>query len=285
VIAADVTFSNARELVATFAPGEAGLASGPLRWQVISTLRTRGCVRTHRDRNGCVVLFPRSPARLDLHTPQLVGCAVTGPSLVYAATTHRRVIALTFDDGPSPYTPQLLALLERERVPATFFEIGDQIALYGHGGTIERRMLSDGDMIGDHTWDHRDVSAGGLFAERELRRAAAAIRAATGGFTPCLFRPPYGDVGPGLISLARSLGFTTVNWNVDPRDWSRPGVAAIADNVIANARPGAIVIQHDGGGDRSETVAAVQIEIAALESEGYRFETVTDLLGYRLIYK
>jgi peptidoglycan/xylan/chitin deacetylase (PgdA/CDA1 family) len=286
LIAAAVTFSGGRDLVATFVPGQVDLTYTALRWQVISTLRTPPCVAAHHDHNGCVALAPAKPTLLALHVPQLAGCVATGPKWVFNARTLQRVIALTFDDGPSPYTSQLLSLLESEHVPATFFEVGKWISVYGQGGAIERRMLADGDMIGDHTWDHADLRRlAAPAATLELMRTASAIRAATGGFTPCLFRAPCGDVSPALASLARSLGFTTIQWNIDPRDWALPGVTAIAGNVIANARPGAIVIQHDGGGNRSETVAAVKIEIDTLKSEGYRFETVTDLLGYRLIYK
>jgi peptidoglycan/xylan/chitin deacetylase (PgdA/CDA1 family) len=285
-ISAAVTLTGGRDLAATFSPDQAGLAYVPLRWQVITTLRSPRCVRTHHDRNGCVALLPRAPSLLALHVPRLVGCEAAGPRMVYSGPASQRAIALTFDDGPSPYTPELLTLLEQEHVPATFFEIGNQIALYGQQGAIERRMLADGDMIGDHTWDHHDVARmGPTEAAQELTRTAEAIRTATGGFTPCLFRPPYGDVSRPVEVLARLLGFTTIGWNVDPRDWARPGVPAIAGNVISHARPGAIVIQHDGGGDRSETVAAVRIEIDTLRHEGYTFETVTDLLGLRLIYK
>jgi peptidoglycan/xylan/chitin deacetylase (PgdA/CDA1 family) len=81
------------------------------------------------------------------------------------------------------------------------------------------------------------------------------------------------------------MGFTTIQWDVDPQDWRRPGTDAIYDNVVDHAHPGAIVLQHDGGGDRSETLAAVPREIATLRSRGYRFVTVTQLLGQRLIYR
>jgi len=81
------------------------------------------------------------------------------------------------------------------------------------------------------------------------------------------------------------MGFTTIQWDIDPRDWARPGSTAIYDNVITNAHPGAIVIQHDGGGNRSETLAALPQEIATLRRRGYTFVTVTQLLGQRLIYK
>ncbi len=270
-----------RELTASFLPAAAGLGYAPVRWQVMSTVSGPGCAGPL----GCRASFPFRPAVAPLHTPRLVGCAATGPAWLGQGPTNVHAVALTFDDGPWPDTGQFLDILEREHVPATFFEIGDQVASYGYGGSVERRMLADGDMIGDHTWNHPDVAGAGAFAAGEISRAAAAIRTATHGFEPCLFRAPYGDVSPALIKLARSMGFTVIQWDVDPRDWAEPGVSAIYANVIDHAHNGAIIIQHDGGGDRSETLAALPLEIKQLRREGYRFETVTQMLGQRLIYK
>jgi len=285
VIEAVVTRASDSELTATFLPADVGAGYRPLRWQVLSTQRPPACTPPAPSDLGCYVLFPARPTLLRLHAPQLIGCTAVGPAFVYHGPTDRREVALTFDDGPWYDTSAFLSLLEREHVNATFFEIGDQIGPLGQGGSIERRMLADGDMIGDHTWSHPDVGAGGAFAATQISQAAAAIRRATGGFEPCLFRAPYGDVGAGLISVARSLGFTTIQWNVDPRDWARPGVSAIYGNVLANTRPGSIIIQHDGGGDRSETLAALPYEIDGLRREGYQFVTVTQMLGEQLIYK
>jgi peptidoglycan/xylan/chitin deacetylase (PgdA/CDA1 family) len=176
-------------------------------------------------------------------------------------------------------------MLERYNVPATIFQIGRQIATYGQGGALERRMLADGDMIGDHTWSHSVVAGAGPFARTQIEQAAVAVRTATDGFTPCLFRAPYGAVSPALLVEARSLGYTTIQWTIDPRDWALPGISEIESNVITNARPGAIVELHDGGGDRSQTLAALPDIITTLEARGYRFVTVTQLLQQRLVYR
>ena len=146
-------------------------------------------------------------------------------------------------------------------------------------------MLADGDMIGDHTWTHPMMTGLSPAAQSsELEQTAGAIRDRT-GFTPCLWRPPYGDIDPQLVSLARSLGFLTIMWDIDPRDWALPGVGAIEANVLGNAHNGAIVIQHFGGGPRFETLAALPDEITSLRARGYQFVTVAQLLGLRLIYK
>jgi len=284
-ISATVARASTDELSATFLPASVGLSYRSVRWQVISTLRSGSCVPARPNPAGCVTTFPRASAVTKLHTPQVVGCVPSGAPFVFNGPSTHREIALTFDDGPWYDTPQFLDILEREHVHATFFEIGEQISVYGEHGAVERRMLADGDMIGDHTWSHPDVAGAGSFAAGQISQAAAAIRQATGGFTPCLFRAPYGDVSAALISEARAMGFTTIQWDIDPRDWALPGTNAIYQNVISNAHPGAIVIQHDGGGNRSETLAALPREIDTLRSEGYQFVTVTQLLGQRLIYR
>jgi peptidoglycan/xylan/chitin deacetylase (PgdA/CDA1 family) len=285
LVSATIARSSSSELTATFVPTAANIAYQPLRLQVISTLSPPACVPPRPNRVGCELAFPNRPTLVELHTPQLVGCVATGPEWVFNGPTNVHEIALTFDDGPWTDTSQFLDILEREHVVATFFEVGEHISTYGEGGAIERRMLADGDMIGDHTWSHPDVAGGGSFAAGQIEMAADAIRAASGGFTPCLFRAPYGDVSSALLSEARALGYSTIQWDIDPRDWAEPGVGAIYSNVIANARNGAIIIQHDGGGNRSETIAALPSEIDTLRSEGYQFVTITQMLGYKLIYK
>jgi peptidoglycan-N-acetylglucosamine deacetylase len=288
VISAAVTRTSSEDLSASFLPAAVGLSYKPLRWQVISTLRGAACGSPSPSGGSCFELYPGKPTLLKLHPPILAGCLASGPSLVYHGPTHAREVALTFDDGPwnDPPASQFLRVLEREHVPATFFEIGRQIAPFDLGGVAERRMLADGDMIGDHSWSHPDVAA--LPPQQQvaqLEDAAVAIRHATGGFTPCLWRPPYGDISPSLVKLARGLGFLTIMWSVDPRDWALPGVGAIYSNVVTNSRDGSIVIQHFGGGPRFETLAALPQEIATLRSRGYRIVTVSEMLGLRLLYR
>ena len=188
-----------------------------------------------------------------------------------------RTVALTFDDGPWPDTPRFLHVLEREHVRATFFLIGRQVR--GHAPEL-RRMLRDGDAIGNHTYTHPDLLRVRRSVGRELTETSAAIVHEV-GYRPCLFRPPYGALNRRVISLAGDLGMTTIVWDVDPRDWSRPGRTAIVRRVLSGARGGSIVLMHDGGGDRSQTLSALPRVIAGLRRRGYGFETVAQLLGYR----
>ena len=279
LIDAAITRSGPEEVTASFLPSQIGAKYRPLHWQTQSALVSAVGTLT--------AVFPQKPALAKLHTPQLVGCAPAGPSTVFAGSPAVHQIALTFDDGPwgDPPSIDFVDLLARYHVPATFFEIGDQLATYDPTGAVERRMLADGDMIGDHTWTHPMMTGLSPAAQTsELQLTAEAIHRRT-GFTPCLWRPPYGDISPELTSLARSLGFLTIMWDVDPRDWSLPGVGAIEANVLGNAHNGAIVIQHFGGGPRFETLAALPDEITTLRARGYRFVTVAQLLGLRLIYK
>jgi peptidoglycan-N-acetylglucosamine deacetylase len=285
VIAAQVSRSGAHDFTATFLPRDAGRSYTSLRWQVISTLRPPACRPPKANKIGCFVKFPARPALTRMHTPLVVGCVPSGAPFVNSIDTSRKEIALTFDDGPWILTSKFLDLLEAKHVVATFFEVGEYIPTYGDGGAIERRMLRDGDMIGDHTWSHADVSGAGAGAASQISRAADEIRRVTHGFTPCLFRAPGGSVSSALISEARSMGFTTIQWSVDPRDWSTPGTDSIYNTVVRNAHSGSIVLQHDGGGPRSETLAALPREIDTLRRESYTFVTVTQLLGQKLIYK
>jgi peptidoglycan/xylan/chitin deacetylase (PgdA/CDA1 family) len=105
------------------------------------------------------------------------------------------------------------------------------------------------------------------------------------GFRPCLFRPPGGAYDSRVVSDARSLGMTTVNWDVDPIDWSTPGSDAIYQRVVSHVQPGSIVLMHDGGGNRSQTVAALPRIIQNLKGRGYHFSTVSQMLGQRTIWE
>ena len=287
-IAAAVTRSGDRELTASFLPGSVGLGYRSLRWQVISVLAVPGCVPVVPGQTGCATLFPAKPALVRLHTPRLVGCEPAGPDWVFHGPPNEREIALTFDDGPwwEPPTSRFVSLLAREHAPATFFEVGEHIATYDPHGTIEREMLANGDMIGDHTWSHPDLLGLSPAGQgQQIARAAAAIRDATGGFEPCLFRAPDGAADSTLRAVARSMGFATIQWDVDPRDWALPGTNAIVDDVVAHAHNGAIVEEHFGGGPRYETLDALPQEIAELRAKGYQLVTLTQMLGYKLVYR
>ncbi len=190
------------------------------------------------------------------------------------------MVAIGFDDGPAADTQAFVRMLERAHTPATFFVIGAQVGAYG---STLREELHAGDAVGDHTFTHPDLARSGN-AYGQLASTIKAIRAQT-GYTPCVFRPPYGAYNGSVVHTARTLGLATVLWNVDPTDWARPGSAAIERRVLAQVRPGSIVISHDGGGPRGQTLAAYPRIIARLRARGYRFETMPQLLGFRTVYR
>jgi peptidoglycan-N-acetylglucosamine deacetylase len=203
------------------------------------------------------------------------GCLRHGPELVHHGARTRRAVALTFDDGPWPDTPQFVRVLEAARVPATFFLIGRQVP--GHAALLKRE-LADGDALGNHTFSHPDLMrAGG--ARSQLMGTNVAIERAS-SYRPCLFRPPYGSYDRAVVGVAAAQRLTTVLWDVDPRDWSRPGTAAIVARVLAGVRGGSIVLMHDGGGPRQQTLQALPRIIAALRRRGFAFVTVPEMLGY-----
>ena len=277
---------NGTSFTATFSPADIGHTYDSLRWQVLNSVAPPAC--TPKRGSGCHTTYPHQARLLRMHTPRLVGCVAGGSSLVFSGPSNRKEIALTFDDGPwnDPPTADFLDVLEQNHAVATFFEIGDQISTYDPGGTLEKRMLADGDMIGDHTWTHPNMT--GLSASEqtsELEMTANAISQATGGFHTCIWRPPYGSQNSSLVSLARSLGLITIIWDVDTQDWKEPGTATIYQRAVSGAHNGAIILQHFGGGPRQETLAALPEEISTLRSEGYRFVTIPQLLGLRLLYK
>jgi peptidoglycan-N-acetylglucosamine deacetylase len=196
------------------------------------------------------------------------------PYVRIAGSQHRE-IALTFDDGPGPYTPQILSILERHHVPATFFEVG-VLERYFYGSTAA--IVADGDAIGDHTEGHAAMSRLSLAAQRSQLLSDALAVQRRGARFPRLFRPPYGMWNRSTLALLRRYRMLMVLWTVDTNDYRRPGVKAIVNAALAGARPGAIILLHDAGGDRSQTVKALSRIIAGLRRRGYRLVTVPRLL-------
>jgi peptidoglycan-N-acetylglucosamine deacetylase len=183
----------------------------------------------------------------------------------------RKAIALTIDDGPSPvYTPQVLRLLDKYHVTASFSMVGTNVAAYRG---VAREVADAGHMIVNHTWTHANLAVLGPAAVRDqMSRATDAIHQATGR-VPGMFRAPYGAWSPAVLKRCEQLQLAPLDWSVDPRDWARPGVGAIVANIMGNTRTGSIILEHDGGGDRSETVAALAVVLPRLLDAGFRFRT------------
>jgi peptidoglycan/xylan/chitin deacetylase (PgdA/CDA1 family) len=180
----------------------------------------------------------------------------------------RRTVALTFDDGPSPYTQGVLTVLRRHRVKATFCMLGNQAARYPG---MARRVARDGHRICNHSRDHADLRRLTTpAARREVTDAQRQIRSAT-GVTATVFRFPYGASNARVRGIVRSAGLRELRWNVDTQDWRKPLARTITARATARRRSGAVILLHDGGGDRSRTVASLDLTITTLQREGYTF--------------
>jgi peptidoglycan/xylan/chitin deacetylase (PgdA/CDA1 family) len=186
-----------------------------------------------------------------------------------------REIALTFDDGPGPYTPRVLDVLERFHVHATFFEIGEMLR-YFSASTL--RELRDGDVVGDHTETHPEMARLSAHQQREELFEQIARIELLGGPRPALFRPPYGSYDATTMRELRRLHLLMVLWSVDTEDYLQPGVSTIVQRALAGAHPGAIILMHDAGGTRTQTIEALPTIIRRLRARGYRLVTVPQLL-------
>ncbi|WP_019815320.1 bifunctional polysaccharide deacetylase/glycosyltransferase family 2 protein, partial [Saccharomonospora saliphila] len=203
---------------------------------------------------------------------------------VTSTALPERTVALTFDDGPDPvWTPRVLEVLEKHDVPATFFVVGSMAARHPE---LVRDIHESGSELGVHTFTHPDLAqVTDWRVERELHQTQLVLAGAT-GVTTRLFRPPYSSTVEALddpayrvVRAAGDHGYLSVFTDVDSADWKRPGV----DEIVRNATPpdgqGATVLLHDAGGDRSQTVRALDRLIPDLRAQGYRFTTVGDAVG------
>jgi peptidoglycan/xylan/chitin deacetylase (PgdA/CDA1 family) len=255
-------------VVAVVAMGAGGSGDGRLpnrRERAAAAAVHRATASTAARRNA------RSDARV-------VAGALRHTILVRRGSRLRREVALTFDDGPSPYTRPIVRRLRLLRVPATFFTVGLQLERFS--GAVAP-VLGAGFPVEDHTVNHRSLAHLPRAAQlREIRGEARRL-VRLGVPRPRLFRPPYGTYDRNTEAIARSLGMLVVLWTVDSRDYTRPGRKRIVFNVLSGIRPGAIVLMHDGGGDRSQTLAALPAIVRGLRRRGYRLVTVPQLLRPR----
>jgi peptidoglycan/xylan/chitin deacetylase (PgdA/CDA1 family) len=177
-------------------------------------------------------------------------------------------IHLTFDDGPTGTTEKVLEVLDRYDATAVFFPIGEQVE--DHAAVL-RRAVDDGHRLGNHTWSHdRLVGMSPSEHDAAVGRTQIAIERAT-GITPSCLRPPGGALDEESRARAASAGLSIQLWTIDPADWTSPGADVIVERVVDAASDGAIVLLHDGGGDRSQTLDALDDLLLQLSSAGYRF--------------
>ena len=187
----------------------------------------------------------------------------TPPADDWNLTAHGKVLYLTFDDGPQPeWTPKVLQVLRKHKAKATFFVLGIQVAQFPELLTLERAA---GHHVGNHTWDHKTLT---LLPEAKMRQEI------TSGVKSKCLRPPTGATNAKIAATAAAVHQRQVLWDVDTEDWTKPGVAKIEHAIMTGARPGAIILMHDGGGNRSETVAALDQALTKLSRQGYTYRSL-----------
>ncbi len=193
------------------------------------------------------------------------------PAAPTATNSGGKVIALTFDDGPGPYTAQLLDILEQYGAKATFFLIGSKVSAQAD---VLRRMHTRGHQLGNHSWSHPELPklpVGQIAGE--IDRTNDAIKQAT-GITPAILRPPYGAVNGVVLEQLRLRGMSSILWSVDTRDWADRNSEIVCSRAVAGAHPGAIILMHD---IHQTSVNAVPCILNALKQQGYSFVTVQGL--------
>lgn len=181
-------------------------------------------------------------------------------SATRVAAEGEKVLFFTFDDGPSEYTPAVLDTLAKHNAHATFFLVGEQMRAHPE---LVQRIRAEGHTIGNHTLAHKSLP---YLSSDEVRAALQ------GGPVSRCMRPPYGAINSRVREIAEEeMNFEVVLWGVDPRDWERPGAEKIEKRILKNVWPGAIILLHDGGGKRDQTVAALDPLLTKLAERGYRF--------------
>ncbi|MEH2056882.1 MAG: polysaccharide deacetylase family protein [Nostoc sp.] len=187
----------------------------------------------------------------------------------------QKVIALTFDDGPWPEsTAEVLDILKKNQIKATFFVIGQNVKNYP---ALLKQEVAEGHVIGNHTWHHWYQFLNPQAAAYEIDHTSDIIYQTTGLKTN-LFRPPGAIMHNGVVDYARNSKYAIILWSSDSVDYSRPAVPKLIGNVFREAKPGGIVLMHDGGGNRSKTVQALPEIIANFRKQGYSFVTIPQLL-------
>lgn len=209
---------------------------------------------------------------------RLVSARAAALGLPTRTVAGQPILYLTFDDGPSPtITPQIVELLDRYDAQATFFVIGVHVR---RAPAALRPVAEAGHTIANHTLSHKSLAGRSQEAfDQELQATEEIVRSAVDDLLPAGYsfrymRPPGGGVDANTGPYAAALGYQVVGWDIDPKDWRRPGAAAISSLVIQRAAPGAIVVLHDGGGASQQTVAAVETILQTLSQQGYVFHAL-----------
>ena len=202
--------------------------------------------------------------------------------IIKCGNTHEKILALTFDDGPDEdFTPQILDILKKYDVKATFYVIGEKVQ---YNKKIVKREYEEGHEIGNHTYTHINVSKNGYNKIRkEIGDTQSAVKSVTGVY-PKTFRPPYRAISKDMCEIIKQNNMNIVLWSyVDARDWESPGVSSIVKTIEEGVQNGCIILLHDYNKLRtpkSQTIEALDIIIPDLLEKGYKFVTVSELIEH-----
>lgn len=230
------------------------------------------------------LVSPGCPGVKELTTGAFSGEVVTSTVIVtaapmvvkrYGANPHEKLVALTFDDGPWPgQTEQILHVLRQYHVRATFFMVG---YLAKRQPALVRKVAAEGHLVGNHTMGHKVLTKlKPAVVDKQITQGQSTIQRLSGE-SSTWFRPPGGELSPAVWARIRRAHLKVALWNVDPQDWRRKPSKQIAHSVVTHVKPGSVVLMHDGGGDRSQTIKALPVIIRSLQSRGYRFVTLDEI--------
>ncbi len=260
------------QLRVTIPLSELGLPPGEYRFRFVTSDGSCGSTPDQ----SCVDRLPEGgEGDFEIHTPIMASCTGTDGIQLRYGPRDRKQVALTFDDGPSVSTPQILEILEQKRADGTFFLLGNAVE---RNPELAREIVLHGSEVANHSMKHDSFPA-----SDDLEATNDVVEDAT-GLRPCSFRPPYGQVDAPLTKRAAKADMNTVLWDVDTEDWTDfSSVDSVVAGTMANAQPGSIILMHDGGDAvREKTIESLPLIIDGLRSQGYSFVTVSELLGNRV---
>ncbi|MGO0900532.1 polysaccharide deacetylase family protein [Clostridioides difficile] len=202
--------------------------------------------------------------------------------IIKKGNDDEKVIALTFDDGPDEvFTPQVLDILKKNDVKATFFVVGEKVE---YNKELLKRQYDEGHEIGNHTFTHINVAKNSYGkVEKEITDTQNAVKNVI-GVEPKIFRPPYRAMSKSVCDIIVSKRMNIILWsNLDPRDWSNPGVGSIINTILTKVQNGNIILLHDYNNkrnDKSQTIQALEVVIPKLKEKGYKFVTISELIAH-----
>lgn len=267
-----VSYGNGADTTEDYSVGDASVQQPKLKMEgtqgVVFYVKQWGTPTTVEPHTGV-----ESGKTVDVVTTQGQDCIVERANI--HPDNDQKVVALTFDDGPSEYTDKYLDILDQYGIKATFCELGDQIDEYPE---VSKRVVSEGDQLISHTWDHKQLTTLGADAVKsELTQSFDKIRAVAGVNTSAV-RQPYGSMNADVWLASGGSMSVAVFWTHDSQDWERPGADKILANSTTYFQSGSIILMHDGGGNRDQDLEALPQIIEAWQNEGYTFVTLSELL-------